>query len=133
MCHTHRLTEAELTARIASNQRAAARAARQIIARAERGARAAQTAQAAQAPQQCPPCTGNCQQGDTCPALLKARQQAQADAAALRDEAAATARAKVEADALVAGLPVSKWALIGYLGVIAATVGLSHAFARGWI
>ncbi len=119
-----RLTERELDRLQAQRQTEAAAAALQIIQRARRQQEAANQA-GAERQGMCPPCTGNCAQGDACPARLVEQR--------LADQRAAEACAKVEADAQLSGLPVDKWALIGYVAFLGGIVLASHAYAAGWL
>lgn len=72
----------------------------------------------------CPPCTGNCAQGDACPARLVEQR--------LADQRAAAAQAKVEADRELSDLPTGKWALLAYVAFCGGIVLASHAYAAGW-
>lgn len=108
-----RLTERDLDRLLHERQTEAAIAAQQIIQRAN-----------AERQRTCPPCHGNCNQGDTCPARLAEQR--------LADQRGAEARAKVEADAQLSDLPLDRAALLAYVGFLAGIVLLSHAFAAGW-
>ena len=126
-----RLTERELDRLQAQRQTEAAAAALQIIQRARRQHEAAnEAASQAASPagnerqRVCPPCTGNCDQGDACPARLAELREA--------EQRGAEARAKVEADAELSGLPTDKWALIAYVAFLGGIVLASHAYAAGW-
>jgi len=126
-----RLTERELDRLQAQRQTEAAAAALQIIQRARRQQEAAnEAASQAASPagnerqRVCPPCTGHCSQGDTCPARLAELREA--------EQRGAEARAKVEADAELSGLPTDKWALIAYVAFLGGIVLASHAYAAGW-
>ena len=112
----HGLTEDELDAMIEDKRRAQADAERlRAQAAAFRALQAAQqaarTARAARAAQTCPPCLGNCSQGDTCPKRLQ--------------------RA-VAADAREGGLPTSPRWLLLYAAILAASVLASAWFPQPW-
>lgn len=119
-----KVSERDVDRLIRDRQDAAAQAAQQIIERAR--------AQGQERQRVCPPCTGNCNQGDACPARLAEQRRAQQLEAAAAEARAAAAQAKVDADRQLTDLPTGRWALLAYVALVAGTVLASHAYASGW-
>ena len=108
------LTEAELDAMIEDKRRAQADAEhlRMLAAQARAHDAALQAAERYRRHAgQCPPCHGNCSQGDTCPHRLQLAARA---------------------DAAASGLPTSPRWLLLYAAILAASVLASTLFPQPW-